>query len=193
MVEPRSWRVAAAATAPVALIGGGEWAAAVQPDGYSRVRDSISTLAAHGATHRWIMTSALAVAGVSYLVTAFTLTEAQRTGRSLLALGGAATVVVAASPQPHPLHVPAAGIAFVALALWPVASHLPTGWTAAAVSAVTAALLIWFALQLGGPSLGTTERLVAWTEACWPVACLLLIRARHRTGHTSSSRTDVSR
>ena len=177
MAEPRSWRVAAAATAPVALIGGGEWAAAVQPDGYSRARDSISALAAQGASDRWIMTTALSLVGISYLLTAIGLTGARTSGRWLLALGGAATVLVAASPQPHPLHVPAAGIAFVALALWPVASRLPTGWTAAAVSAVTVVLLIWFAMQLGGPWLGTTERAVAWTEACWPVVCVLVIRA----------------
>ncbi|MEJ7650154.1 MAG: DUF998 domain-containing protein [Nakamurella sp.] len=176
--ELRSATLPATAVAPVALIGGGEWAAAVQPDGYSRVRDSISTLAAQGAAHRWIMTTALAVVGMSYLMTAFRLTGAHRTGRWLLGVGGAATLVVAASPQPHPLHVPAAGIAFVALALWPVASGLPSRWTASAVTVVTAVLLGWFALQLGGSLLGATERAVAWTEACWPVACVVLTRAQ---------------
>lgn len=188
MAELRSWTLAAAAAAPVALIGGGEWAAAVQPDGYSRVRDSISSLAARGATEPWIMTTALALVGISYLLTALALKGAHRTGRWLLTLGGAATVVVAACPQPHPLHVPAAGIAFVALALWPLASGLPSRWTATAVTAVTAVLLGWFALQLGGTWLGATERAVAWTEACWPVVCVLVIRAARTSDSGTVSR-----
>lgn len=174
----RPWTVVSAAAAPVALIGGGEWAASAQPDGYSRVRQSISQLAAQGSSDRWIMTTALAVVGVSYLLTAIGLTGARRPGRWLLALGGAATAAVAAFPQPHPAHVPAAGIAFVALALWPVASVLPSRRTATAVTVVTAVMLGWFALQLAGPWLGATERLVAWSEACWPVMCVLMIRGR---------------
>lgn len=172
----RGWTLRSAVAAPVALIGGGEWAAAVQPDGYSRVRQSISQLAAQGSSDRWIMTSALAVVGVSYLLTAIGLTDARRPGRWLLALGGAATVAVAAFPQPHPAHVPAAGIAFVALAGWPVASGLPSRRMAIIASVVTALMLGWFALQLDGSWLGATERLVAWSEACWPVVCVLLLR-----------------
>lgn len=184
----RRWTFASAITAPIALIGGGEWAAAVQPDGYHRVRATISQLAAEASTDRWIMTTALAVVGVSYLLTALGLTDARRPGRSLLALSGVATVAVAAFPQPHPAHVPAAGIAFVALAFWPVASGLPSRRLAMAATLVTAVLLAWFGQQLAGPWLGATERLVAWWEACWPLVCLLALRSRTGPDRLTSTR-----
>jgi hypothetical protein len=99
-----------AGVAPVALIGGWSLAASRQPASYHAVEDTISALAAHGATDRWIMTAGLAVLGVCHMTTASGLTEANISGRALLAAGGAATAAVAALPQPAAGHLPAAAV-----------------------------------------------------------------------------------
>ena len=85
------WAVASALAAPVLLVGGWTLAEARQPPGYSPVRDTISALAARGATDRWVMTSALAGLGACYMVTALGLRPVRRAGRAVLCGGGAAT------------------------------------------------------------------------------------------------------
>src|SRR5258706_7467233 len=57
------WGVLSAGLAPVFLIGGFTVAAAVQPPGFSSVRDTISALAGLGAAHRWLMTAAFVGTG----------------------------------------------------------------------------------------------------------------------------------
>ena len=106
------------------LLGGGlALAEALQPSGYSPVRDTISSLAARGATDRWVMTSALAGLGVCHVITAVGLRPVRLSGRATLAVGGFATVMVAAFPQPASgnsvAHTVAATIAFIALGAWP--------------------------------------------------------------------------
>ncbi|MGI8415528.1 MAG: DUF998 domain-containing protein, partial [Nakamurella sp.] len=149
-----------------------------QPAGYSSVRDTISALAERGATDRWIMTAGLAIVGVCYILTAIGITDAPVLARWLLALGGAATIVVSALPQPSPGHVPAAGIAFVALASWPAVSLLPCRPMAFGVTALLVVLLCWFGLQLSGSWLGLTERLLAGAEALWPLVLVLILFVR---------------
>ncbi len=128
---PRSgvpwWGVLSSATAPVLLIGGWTIAAGLQPDHFDPVTGTISALAAHGATDRWVMTLALAALGACYAVTGLALRPAARPGRLLLVAGGVATVVVAANPLPAGggsslPHGLAAGVAFVALVIWPAAA-----------------------------------------------------------------------
>ena len=118
------WAVASAVGAPVLLIGGWTLAEDRQPAGYSPVRDTISALAARGATDRWVMTSALAGLGACYVITAFGLRPARRAGRGVLAGGGVATLLVAVFPQPaHGNSVPhtvAATAAFISLGVWPM-------------------------------------------------------------------------
>lgn len=176
-----SWALASAVLAPVALATGVVVGASRQPFAYSSVRDSISALAEHGASDRWIMTAALAVVGACYVFTAIGLTESNPSGRWLFALGGVATVVVAALPQPTAGHVPAAGIAFVALAIWPALSGLPTRRVGVGAAALMVILLGWFGWQLGGQWLGLTERVLAGAESLWPLllASALLRRDRH--------------
>lgn len=160
------------------MIGGWVVAASLQPPGYSAVRDTISALAADGARDRWVMTAGLAVVGVCHVVTAIGLRPARRVGRVLLALGGAATILVAAFPQPEhgssPAHTLAAGAAFIVLTCWPLAAsrgslfalRRPTG---AAATVVSSALLIVFFVQLhGGHQIGLTERLLAGAQSLWP-------------------------
>ena len=155
-------------------------AAARQPPGYNPVRDTISSLAARGATDRWLMTAALLVVGVCYVVTGAGLRPARGVGRIALMGGGVATVMVAAFPQPvrgnGVSHTIAATIAFTALAAWPVLavrrrSGVPVLSVAAAVSAtvVMVGFLAWFTLELHGSHRGVAERGAALAEVVWPL------------------------
>ena len=170
-----------AGVAPVALIGCWSLAASRQPASYHAVEDTISALAAHGATDRWIMTAGLAVLGVCHMTTASGLTEANISGRALLAAGGAATAAVAALPQPAAGHLPAAAVGFVALALWPAASRVPGPRTACMATAVLLVLLGWLAIELRrGHVVGLSERLLAGAEAFWPLVVALAFIWRQR-------------
>jgi hypothetical protein len=183
------WALASAALAPVALIGGWTLAADRQPGHYRPLRQTISALAAEGATDRWIMTAGLATLGACHLVTALGLRPARPAGRWLLAAGGVSTLIVAAAPQPAhgsaPVHLVAATVGFAALAGWPLAAArddgpVPLGRRAGLFA--TAVLLALYALlgaEIGsGGLLGLSERLLAGAEACWPLVVVLLLRRR---------------
>jgi hypothetical membrane protein len=174
------WTAVSATLAPVFLIGGWTLAAARQPAGYDPVRDTISALAALGATDRWIMTTGLAGLGLCHVVTALGLRFAARVGRVVLATGGVATLLVAALPLPHVgPHRVAAGIGFAALALWPALALRrgpTTPWVlrppaALGASVVLLGLLGWFAVELfgAGARIGLTERFLAGAQALWPL------------------------
>jgi hypothetical membrane protein len=151
------------------LIGSWSVAASRQPNGYDSIRDTISALAAHGATDPWIMTSGLAVLGLCHVATAAGFTELGRSSRAILGIGGIATVMVAALPQPNPGHVPAATVGFLALAAWPGVSKLRFRGVRAVV-VILLCLLAWLALALRNGSLaGLSERVLAGTEALVPL------------------------
>ncbi len=182
----RNWAIASAAVAPMALIGGWMWAQTRQPDGFDPTTDTISALAAQGAQDRWIMTTGLFVLGVCHVVTAAGLPEAARSGRLLLATGGLATIVVAASPQPSPVHSPAAAVAFVALTFWPALSRLPRPAVGIAATLVLLGLLCWFGVEVrGGHWLGLSERLLAGAQALWPLAVVVSIAVSERARRAS--------
>ncbi|HEY6425340.1 MAG TPA: DUF998 domain-containing protein [Pseudonocardiaceae bacterium] len=172
------WAVRSAAAAPVLLIGGWELAAARQPGGFDPVSQTISALAARGATDRWIMTVGLAGVGVCHAITAAGLRPAALPGRLLLAVGGAATVAVALFPQPvtgdSTAHVAAAALAFPALSLWPALAAAP------GAAAGLLGLLGWFGFEYlsDGPRIGLAERVLAGAQALWPLAAVLLARRR---------------
>ena len=178
----RNWVLVSATAAPVALIGGWTLAQARQSAGFDPVLGTISALAAQGADDRWIMTAGLLLLGACHLMTSAGLIEAATAGRRLLALGGAATIVVAASPQPAALHVPAAAVGFVALTLWPAFSALPGRRSGFAATGVMVVLLIWLGIELRqGSQLGLSERLLAGFQALWPLFVVLVaVRARSR-------------
>jgi hypothetical membrane protein len=184
----RWWAVASAAVAPFLLVGGWTLAAARQPPGYDPIRDTISSLAARGATDRWLMTAALFAVGACYVVTGAGLRPARGAGRIALIGGGVATAMVAAFPQPvrgnGVSHTIAATIAFTALAAWPVLavrrrSGTPVLSLAAAVSAtvVMVGFLAWFTLELHGSHRGIAERGAALAEVAWPL--VVAVGARH--------------
>ena len=194
--RPPAWALASSALAPVGMIGGWTLAAALQPASFDPARDTISALATSAATSGWVMTAGLALTGVCHLVTAAGLRAAAPAGRGLLALGGAATLAVAALPVDAVPggHGVAAGVAFVALSVWPAASPPTGGRTGAhgvlgrrcsvAASAGLVALLVWFVLELqgtgpaGGAQTGLTERLLAGAQSLWPLAVVVALRRR---------------
>jgi hypothetical membrane protein len=173
-----------AAAAPVLLAGGLVFAEQRQQSAYSPIRDTISALAAEGATDRWIMTSALAGLGACYVVTAAGLRPARPTGRTVLAVGGVATVLVATFPQPahgnSVAHTVAATVAFTTLAAWPLLTAsrrsrapLLTPWASGAAAVVMLGLVAWFALELHGSHRGLAERAAAGAQALWPLAVVV--------------------
>ena len=177
-----------AAFAPVLLIGGWQLAAVRQSGGFDPVGQTISALAARGATDRWIMTTALAGVGVCHVITAAGLRSAAVAGRLLFATGGAATVLLAALPQPlagdSTAHIATAAVIFPALSLWPALAWRRGGQPGPAVWLVAASgllgLLGWFAFENfgGGPRIGLSERVLAGAQAIWPLVAVLLARRR---------------
>jgi hypothetical membrane protein len=202
------WGVISSAAAPVLLIGGWTVAAGLQPRSFNPVADTISALAGEDATDRWVMTFALLGLGACYVMTALALRPVASPGRLVLAMGGAATVLVAANPEPAGSgslpHTVWAATAFIALAVWPAVSlgrgpSVPCGLRlAVSVSASTMmlGLLVWFYVELatGGGHLGLAERVLAGVEAVWPLAVILTCcrsQSRTRTQTARPARVDL--
>ncbi len=187
---PPWWAVVSAIAAPVVVVGAWTVAAAVQPAGYDAVHDTISALARHGAAHRLIMTAGLALLGVAHLVTAAGLRALTHTSRAVLGTAGLATLGVAAFAQPDrgssAPHIALATVGFVLLALWPASTLLRrptfnppvvlTPVVGVAVTAVSAALLVWFVLTPHDGPAGVAERLVVAQQALWPLVVVLALR-----------------
>ncbi|MEO7194583.1 MAG: DUF998 domain-containing protein [Pseudonocardiaceae bacterium] len=187
------WAALSSSCAPVLLIGGWQLAASRQPGVFDPVSQTISALAARGATDRWIMSTALAGVGVCHVITAAGLAPMAAPARLLLATGGVATAMLTVLPLPvtgdSPAHVAAASVAFSTLSLWPAFAGRGTQpgrdaqpgrgvWPWAA--AVLLGLLGWFGLEYfaHGPRLGLSERVLAAAQALCPLAAALLARRR---------------
>jgi hypothetical membrane protein len=193
-----SWALLSACIAPVAMIGGWTLAAHLQ-HGFDPVRQTISSLAAHGARDRLVMTFALCLLGGCHLATAAGLRPAGVAGRCALALGGMATISVAAFPQPavgsSTGHVVSATVGFIALACWPVFASRRTGWlvlgrrASIVAAAVMIALLLWFFVDLSGPDAGLSERFLAGTQSLWPLAVVIGTRGRGPQWKSKANRT----
>ncbi len=201
MIQPTRSLVSAT-LAPVLLIGGWTLAARLQPGGFDSSTDTISALAGLAATDRWVMTTALLGLGVCHVTTASGLTAAAPAGRVLLAIGGIATVAVAAFPLPavgsSAAHTTAAGIAFVALSAWPLAAWhrrrsgksgpaaLP--WTLRPVASIGAATVLFILLGGFGVALsrsefvGGAERITAAAQALWPLVVVWSVRLTRPPG-----------
>jgi hypothetical membrane protein len=190
------WARASSLIAPVLLIGGWTVAASLQAGGFDpRVR-TISELAALDATDRWVMTVAIAGTGVCHVVTALGLRPAARAGRILLALGGAATVLVALFPLPaggsSAAHTTVAFASFVLLTVWaPYAGlrdpsapwGLRRGVSLAAGAVLAALTLGFFATVLAGADdVGLSERIAAGAQALWPAVVVATVPRTCRRG-----------
>jgi hypothetical protein len=175
------WTVVSAGLSPVLATGGWLIAGAVQPASYSPIRETVSVLAGHAGTDRWIMTGALFLVGGCQLVTAAGLAGVGVPARIVLAVAGLCSIGIAVSPEPArgstPQHLAWTSLGAVALAVWPafVARRAPprplilSSYGRAVVTAVFFALLGWLVIETqGGSDLGLAERVFLSTETCWP-------------------------
>ncbi|MFA7267054.1 MAG: DUF998 domain-containing protein [Candidatus Nanopelagicales bacterium] len=192
----KPWALVSATCAPIILIGGWTYAAMLQPPGFDAARDTISALAAIGATDRVVMTGALLLVGACHIITGNGLPEARIIGRVVLAIGGLATIGVALAPLPasggSTLHGLFAFIAFGCLGAWPlVAWHRSrtTSWALRKRRSITAGVVLillvaGFAVSLvSGELVGATERLAAAAQGIWPaVVVWFAFRAQRRQG-----------
>jgi Protein of unknown function (DUF998) len=191
------WTVVSAGLSPVLATGGWLVADAVQPASYSPIRKTVSVLAGHAGTDRWIMTGALFLVGACQLLTAAGLAGVRMPARIVLAVAGLSSIGIAASPEPArgstPQHLAWTALGAVAIAVWPasVARRAPPRplilgiYGSAAVTALFMALLGWLIIETqGGSDLGLAERLFLSTETCWPFIAAIALR------HTTRPRTD---
>jgi hypothetical membrane protein len=201
------WGLVSAAAAPVLLVGGWTAAAALQPQ-FNQVTDTVSSLAAPGATDRWVMTLTFVVVGVCYLVTGLALRPAGPAGRLILIAGSAAGMLVAANPvragDPYPAaHMIWAAIGLAGLTTWPAGAWRrgpAVPWTlrpvvAAAAVAVLSALLSWFLVELvtGAGQVGLAERVTGVAQAAWPLAVVLSCRRPWRYREDAEPAVAVNR
>ena len=188
------------ALAPVALIGGFTVAALTYPGGFDAAHGTISALAALGSPVRALMTTALLVTGACHVVTASSLRGLRAPSRVILAVGGGATLAVAAFPLPQvgssAAHAAAAGVAFLAMSLWPGWIRARSGdlppvlrprVTTSVAAVLTVMALIFFVLVAGSTTLpiGALERVLAGAQAVVPllvVVALLTGVSRRRRG-----------
>lgn len=212
------WGLLSASAAPVLLIGGWTVAAAQQRGRFDPVVETISALAARGATDRWIMSVALAGLGICHVVTALALRPAASAGRVALGAGGLATLMVAVFPLPaddsgSTPHGLAAGTAFLALAVWPAlairrsarvprrlltysdesAAVLVRPAVVLPATAVLLGLVAWFGAELAADRglVGLSERAAAGAQAIWPLATVVL--ARREAARREIARREIAR
>jgi hypothetical protein len=175
---------------PVVLAAGWLMAGALQPASYSPMRQTMSALAGHSATDRWVMTAALLLVGSCQMATGAGLTSVRMPARILLILTGLSTLGIAATPEPvtgpTPGHLAFAVSCVVTTAIWPVlvarrAAAPP--WIlsvhgCAAVTVIFAGLSCWLliALRAGGGDVGMVERLTSEAQGLFPLVVALALR-----------------
>ncbi|MEG8277323.1 DUF998 domain-containing protein [Streptomyces sp. AHA2] len=181
-----SWALLSSGCAPVVLILGWLVAASLQGSTYDPVAQTISVLAAPGASGSWVMTAAFVALGVCHLLTAYGLRPAAAAGRIALAGGGAAALAVALFPVPSSggslRHGSVAAVGFALLAAWPVLAARPgrdTPWAlrpapSLAATAVMALGAGWFLLETHHQgAMGVAERAVTTLQSVWPFVVVL--------------------
>jgi hypothetical membrane protein len=195
------WGVVSSAAAPVLLACGWTVAAALQPGSFDAVSRTISALAAEGAADRWVMTLAILGVGACYVLTGLALRPAAPVGRLILIVGGISGMLVAANPEPARGGSLAHGFwatsFFIALTVWPAASWrrgsaVPYGLrpaVSASAAGVMLCLLVWFEAELitRAGQAGLAERILAETQALWPLAVILTAAADLAPGRRPQS------
>lgn len=191
------WALVSATAAPVLFIGGWSLAAALQPHGFNPVTQTISALAAYGATDRWLMTAALYAVGVCHLVTSLGLRVAATPGRWALGCGGAASIVIASFPESAGgvvsiKHITAVVIGALAMALWPVLSRRRQPGAPGPLHplpAIGAALLIlalnfWFLAEAhDNGAVGLAERVDGIAQSLLPLLVAVAATCQFRRMH----------
>jgi hypothetical membrane protein len=194
------WGVISAAAAPVLLIGGWTVAGGLQPR-FDPVTETVSALAAIGATDRWVMSLVFLLVGICYIITALALRPARTPGRLILIAGAAAGMLVVPNPEhaggfgsvPHFVW---ACIGLAGLTAWPAAAAQPGNavpWglrpnVAAMVVALQFALLAWFGAELilAAGQVGLAERVTGAVQAAWPLAVVLSCRLATRPARAAA-------
>lgn len=193
MVPP--WAIISAGLTPVLLTGGWLVAGALQPASYSPIRQTVSVMAGHAGTDRWVMTGVLLLVGGCHLVTAAGLGGIRVSARVLLILAGLSSIGIATSPEPivgsTPQHLAWTSFGAVIITVWPAFAARPgspqplilSRRGSAVVTAVFVALLCWLVIETqGGSVLGIAERLTSSVQTSWPfVVAVVLWRHAART------------
>ncbi|MEJ7707863.1 MAG: DUF998 domain-containing protein [Nocardioidaceae bacterium] len=183
------WGLLSSGAAPVLLIGGWTLAGALQPAGFDPLVESISALAARDAASREVMSLAFFGVGICHLTTAAALRPVPTSARALLAIGGVATIGVAALPLPGGgadslPHAAAAIVALVAIAAWPALAGRPHSipvlrplWCVG-MAAVLLLHVGWFFVSVvaDAPLLGLSERIAAGAQSMWPFVVVAALR-----------------
>lgn len=188
-----AWPVVTALAAPVVLLGGWLAAGALQPASYSAMRQTMSVLAGHSGTDRWVMTGALLLVGGCQIATGAGLISVGLPARTLLVLTGLSTLGVAASPEPAAgptaRHLAFAVSCVVTTGVWPllVARRGPARpWilsvrACATVTVLFAGLSCWLLIAArGGGDLGLAERLTSEAQNLFPFLVALALRQTAR-------------
>src|SRR3984957_10491704 len=180
------WGLISAAAAFVALVGGCAVAAALQPSSFNWLASTVSTLTEPGAADRWVTIAAFAVTGACGIATAVALRPAALAGRLILAVAGAAAVVVAANPEhaggalTHGLWAAAAFTALIAwtVGAWRRGASVLWGPRPAVSGAGVGALLAWYLAELiaRGGMTGLAERAMCAALVGWPLTVVLSCR-----------------
>jgi hypothetical protein len=184
------WVVSTAFLAPAVLVGGWLIADALQPASYSPMQQTVSVLAGHSGTDRWVMTTALLLVGGCQIATGAGLTGAHMPARILLILTGLSTLGIATAPEPATgptlRHLVFAVSCVVTTAVWPmlVARRAPVQpwilsvYGCATVTVIFAGLSCWLliAARNGSGDLGMVERLTSAAQSLFPLAVALALR-----------------
>lgn len=195
------WGIASSAAPPVLLAAGWTIAASLQSLPYDPVTDTVSALAGTGATDRWVMTLAFAMAGACEIVTGLMLWPARMGGRLVLIAGGLAGILVAAFPVhmgdgAPGSHIAWATVGLTALAVWPVAASrhgMGVPWALRPGASLWAAvillvLLAWFGVELitSAGQAGLAERALGEAQSGWPF--VVVMSCRHPVTMTARRR-----
>jgi Protein of unknown function (DUF998) len=190
-----AWAIVSAGLTPILLTGGWLVAGVLQPVSYDPVRDTVSVMAGHAGTDRWVMTGALLLVGGFHLVTAAGLGAIRAPARVLLILAGLSSIGIATSPEPvvgsTPQHLAWTSFGAVIITVWPAFAARPgspqplilSRRGSAVVTAAFLALLCWLVIETqDGSYLGVAERLTSSVQTTWPfVVAVVLWRHAART------------
>jgi hypothetical protein len=181
------WTLVSAALSPVLVTLGWLVADAVQPASYSPLRQTVSVMAGQPGTDSWIMTWAMLLTGVTYIVTAFGMAASWLPARIVLALSGLCSIGIALSPEPitgpTAVHLAWTTVGAISIAIWPAvaACRAPpqiavlSGRTAVIVTTVFVAMAAWVMFEIWfGHDLGLAERTTASVQSAWPLVVALV-------------------